>query len=95
MGSPCQHRLPPLDSADEREENVCEPYTHPQSQCFLPIERRNKGDENEPSITANEHWSKENWLSVLSSTPKPIQHCTLLKVELMSQGRSKGESDIS
>ena len=88
MGPSCQHRLPPLDSTDEREENVCELYTRPQSQCSLPIERGNKGDENEPSITANEHWSKENLLPVLSSTPNPIEQYTPLRVKINRSGRT-------
>ena len=60
MGPPCQHRLPPLNSAEEREENVCERDTPPQSQCFSPIERGNKGDEKEPSSTVNEGLRREN-----------------------------------
>ena len=84
-----------MNKAEEREENESSGFRPLNDQFFSPNEREKKGDKGEPLGEADGDVKRENWLSVPSSTPKPIQHCTLLKVELMGQRRSKGEGDMS
>ena len=64
MGPNCQHLLPPLDSAEEREENEIGQFGPLKGWFFSPIERRDKGDEDEPIKRANRELMKENLISV-------------------------------
>jgi len=53
VGPNCQHLLPPLDSAEEREEDEIGRSRPLKAWFFLPIERERRGGEDGPTNGAD------------------------------------------